>query len=244
MYNILIIGYGVVGKLEHKILEKLNPDIYDINGYSTKKYNKVYDFAIVCVPTPTIDGKCNISEVSKAINEHEANIYIIKSTVAVGVTDKLKKLTGKRLVFSPEHSGATQHCNDFDYNFTILGGDKKDCYAVQQMYQEVFNAYHTFKIVDSQTAELHKYMINSYLGMKVSFCVEYWKICQELGLSYEELRECFVLDPRIEASHTFVYDNHPYWDSHCLNKDIPAIANQFDIELLKEIVKRNEEMKK
>ena len=43
-------------------------------------------------------------------------MYLIKSTVAVGTCDKIAMDTGKRIVHSPEHSGATQHCNNFEYN--------------------------------------------------------------------------------------------------------------------------------
>ena len=61
-------------------------------------------------------------------------------------------------------------------------------------------------------------------------------------ISYEELRELFILDPRVNPSHTFIYDEHPYWESHCLDKDVPAIANFADAELLKEIIKFNEKI--
>ena len=30
---------------------------------------------------------------------------------------------------------------------------------------------------------------------------------------------------RMGDSHTFVSKDHPYYDSHCLNKDIPALIN-------------------
>lgn len=244
MEKILIVGYGIVGKLEYKILEKLKPDIYDkYNLEVNTKKDCCYDLAIISVPTPTVDGLCDVSAVWDAINENDAKVYLVKSTVSVGTCDEIYKKTGKRIVHSPEHSGATQHCNNFDYNFTILGGDKSDCQFVQQIYQKVFDARHIFKFVDRKTSELSKYMLNSFLATKVSFCVSFWEICQKLGLSYEELRECFLLDSRIGRPHTFVYDNEPYWDSHCFNKDVPAIANQFESKILKNIVNYNNELK-
>jgi UDP-glucose 6-dehydrogenase len=86
-------------------------------------------------------------------------------------------------------------------------------------------------------------MLNSFLATKVSFCVGFWEVCQQLDLSYEELRECFVLDERIGRPHTYVYDEAPYWDSHCFNKDVPAIANQFDMELMKAVNTYNNKMR-
>ena len=37
----------------------------------------------------------------------------------------------------------------------------------------VYDARHTFRIVDSKTAELCKYMENSFLATKVAFCIQF-----------------------------------------------------------------------
>ena len=115
---------------------------------------------------------------------------------------------------------------------------------VQQLLQNVYDARHTFRIVDSKTAELVKYMENCWLATKVSFCTQFYDISKNIGVDYEELRELFILDPRVNPSHTFVYDDHPYWSSHCLNKDVPAIAKLTNAELLKNIIEFNEKHKK
>lgn len=39
------------------------------------------------------------------------------------------------------------------------------------------------------------------------------------------LREIFIMDKRMGESHTFVLDNQPFYNSHCLNKDIPAFLH-------------------
>ena len=203
-----------------------------------------YDAAFICVDTPCLkDSPCDISQVEEALQENNAEIYVIKSTVLPGTVDRLKNKYNKKIIFSPEYYGGTQHCNNFEFNFTILGGDKKDCLEIQQMLQYCYDARHTFHIVDSKTAELVKYMENSYLGMKVAFCNQFYDIANKIGVNYEELRELFILDPRVNPSHTFVYKDHPYFSSHCLNKDIPAIAEFADAELLKDILKFNEKRK-
>ena len=241
----LIVGYGVVGNNLHKELKKLPHEIYDKNKHIYPEDN-FHNIAFVCVPTELKeDGLLDISIVEEVINKINANIFVIKSTIPVGTTDKLKeKYSNKRIVFSPEYYGGTQHCNNFDFNFTILGGDKKDCLEVQQELQKVYDGRHIFKIVDAKTAELAKFMENSWLAYKVTFCVEFYKICQQLGLDYEDLRELFILDPRVNPSHTFVYNDHPYFSSHCLDKDVPSIANQMNSELLQSILDINEKNKK
>ena len=246
MNNVLIIGYGVVGHNLHKELQKLNIDIYD--KYKTENNTKrdiKYDFCFVCVDTPYIskDNTCDLSTVEEVIQENDCEIYIIKSTVLPGTTEYLSNKYNKRIVFSPEYYGGTQHCNNFTFNFTILGGKKEDCLAVQQMLQNAYDATHIFRITNSRTAELTKYMENSWLATKVSFCNQFYEIAKKNDIDYEELRELFILDPRVNPSHTFVYNDHPYWSSHCLNKDVPAIAETQDAELLKAIIEFNEKQK-
>lgn len=243
--DILIIGYGNVGHNLEKELIKLQPDIYDkYKNIDNRKLSKQYSIAFICVDTPmTKDNLCDTTEVYKAIMENNADIYVIKSTILPGTIDKLIQETGKHIVFSPEYYGETQHCNNYNFNFTILGGDKQDCIKVQQLLQKVYDGRHQFKITDAKTAELVKYMENSFLATKVSFCQQFFNIAEQIGVNYEELRELFVLDPRVNPSHTFVYRDQPYWDSKCLNKDVAAIANTFNASLLQDIIKFNENQK-
>ena len=239
----LIVGYGVVGHNLAKEIEVLQPDIYDKykTQYNTKQEIK-YNFCFICVDTPySVGNPCDISQVENALQENDAEIYVIKSTILPGTANKLKEKYNKRIVFPPEYYGGTQHCNNFEFNFTILGGDKDDCIKVQQLLQNVYDARHTFRIIDSKTAELVKYMENSYLATKVAFCVQFFDLAECYGVKYEDLRELFILDPRVNPSHTFVYREHPYYKSHCLDKDVPAIAkSKCDTSFLNSIINYNE----
>ena len=244
MYNILFVGYGVMGQYEASRLAKLKPDIYDKYKTEVNTVRPIhYDLAFVAVPTDTIDGKCDLTNVEDAIKNTDAEVIVIKSTVSPGSTREFAAKYGKRLVFSPEFSGVTQHAKDFPQNFTILGGKREDCHYVQQILQHVFNATHYFKIVDFETAELTKYMINCFLATKISFCNAFWEVAHQFGVDYDEMRECVLLDERIGRPHTFVYDDAPYWDSHCFNKDYPAIANLTNNEFMLSVVDYNNHMK-
>lgn len=252
MENIIIIGHGVVGKNLERELAVLDPDVLDkykpeetrINEERLARSGGRHDVAFICVDTPKTDGNvCDTTEVENAIRENDAEIYVIKSTVLPGTAESLGRKLQKRIIFSPEYYGGTQHCNNFRFNFTILGGEPAVCDRVVQMLQRVYDATHTFRITDSTTAELAKYMENSWLATKVSFCGQFFLLAENMGVRYEELRELFILDPRVNPSHTFVYRDKPYWDSHCLNKDVPAIADQDGADFLKGVVAFNEKMK-
>lgn len=245
--DVLIVGYGVVGHNLCQELSRLNPDVFDKYkpGFNSKRLGFRYKVAFVCVDTPYIseDVPCDTTQVRAAVEENDAELYVIKSTIPVGFTDQLVAETGKRIVFSPEYYGGTQHCNNFDFDFTIVGGDTECSIELVQLLQNVYDARHTFRIVDSKTAEMAKYMENAWLATKVTFCSSFFEMCNKADISYEQLRELFILDPRVNPSHTFVYKDHPYFDSHCLNKDVPAIANQFDNEFLKQVLEINEKNK-
>ena len=238
----LIVGFGTVGRNLSEELWRIEPDVYDRYMGIDSRFGH-YDVAFVCVDTPNTEhGWCDLTEVKHAISANDADVYVIRSTVLPGTTRDLSEGLGKRVVFSPEYYGSTQH-NASGFDFTILGGRKRDCVAVQQLLQEQYDGSHRFVLTDSRTAELAKYMENAWIATKVSFCDQFFDIAESMGVCYEELRELFVMDPRVSPSHTYVPRDAPYWDSHCLNKDVPAIAETCDAPLLKAVVSFNEKRK-
>ncbi len=244
-HKVLIIGYGVVGKNIANELHDIHPDIVDKYKKDVNTIKPIhYDVGFICVGTPLKeDNTLDIEEVINSIVEYDCEIYCIKSTCPVGTVENLTKQTGKKIIFSPEYIGNTKHNINYPFNFTILGGNKTYCDEVIQVIMPCYDGRHQFRIVEPKLAELVKFMENSFLATKVSFCQSFFNICETENLNYSELRELFILDPRVNPSHTFVYKDSPYWDSYCLNKDIPSIANQYDISLLKSVINFNNTQK-
>ncbi len=249
--SVIIVGIGIVGHNLKNIFTWA--DCYDKYNDEFKSnidlLDKTYDFCFIAVPTPmNKNGSANLDEVSDVIKNIKANIYVIKSTIPPGTTTLFKKKYNKHIIFSPEYDGNTQHAR-VNYDFVILGGDSNDTFKVSQLYQFVKPATFTMYQVDSTTAELCKYMENSFLACKVVFCNEFYRIAKKLNINYNVLRELFCLDPRINKSHTFVYEDYPFYDSKCFNKDLPAIIstmkkNNYNAKFIKNIISRNEEFKK
>ncbi len=52
---------------------------------------------------------------------------------------------------------------------------------------------------------------------------EFYDICQAFGVSFDQVRECWLADPRISRDHTFVYPNNRGFGGKCLPKDVSAI---------------------
>lgn len=244
MINSLIIGYGIVGSNLHEEVKALDSDIYDKYKGIDKRKDIVYDVAFVCVDTPYTEDRLNDTrEVKNALMENEADLFIIKSTMLPRTAETLQAETGKNIVLSPEYYGSTQHANNFEFAFTILGGEQVNTVKAQQILQHCYDARHKFYHVSFREAEIVKYMENSWLGYKVSFMHQFKDICDNHDVPYEKVRELFVLDPRVNPSHTFVYDDSQYWSSHCLDKDIPAIAESEKADLLLSLIEFNKKRK-
>lgn len=246
MATVLLVGVGNIGSILYREYAKLCPDRYDpYKGFFEKK-DIQYDVAFIAVDTPmNEDGSCDTTQVETAIGETDAKVYVIRSTVPPTTTQSLVEKTGKCIVFAPEFYGTTQHCDpkSFDYNFMILGGKKEWCQRVIQILQEVYDARFRFLITDSTTAELTKYFANTMLAAKVSLCVQFWDIANQFGVSYEEMRELLLNDSRFNRAHTFVYAEHPYWKSHCFDKDLPAVTKFADAPLVEAVIQYNNKCK-
>lgn len=248
-----IIGFGHVGEAMYKIF----PDsiIYDepkkIGGRD--QINEC-DVVFVCVPTPMrSDEACDTSIIDEVLSWLQAKNIIIRSTVPVGFTKEWQtKKRNSNLIFQPEYYGETNNhpLSDLRYRTWItLGGETGRFDAVIQAYQEVYTSNIFINLVDSNTAELAKYMENCFLATKVTFCNEFYDIAKELGVDYNQLRETWLLDPRIGRSHTFVYNDNRGFGGACLPKDLAAMIYQSDIEnvdvtLLKAVQQKNNFLKK
>lgn len=221
--KIVIVGNGIVGGNMRKLFP--DADIHDPPQGIIADQDVVYDLAFVCVPTPCRDnGECNTDIVVEALDGVRARIYCIRSTVPPGTCTEIQDASGKKIVFMPEYYGETVHANAVDYGFIILAGDRKNTAVVAEAYKEISTGNLRIFQTTFETAELVKYAENCFLAVKVTFCNEFYRIAGKIGVDYNEFRELFIADPRIGRSHTFVYDSHPYYESKCLDKDVPALV--------------------
>ncbi len=226
--GVAIVGYGAVGRG----IQQLFPDavIYDEpKGVGERAAVNACKYAFVCVPTPqAADGSCDTSIVEEVIGWLGAEIIVLRSTVSVGATDRMREATGKRIVFQPEYGPAETPDHPFNdlrkIRWAILGGAPADTKEAALLYQSVFNSDFVIRQVDARTAELTKYMENAFLALKVAFCNEMFDVAEAVGVDYLELRELWLLDPRIGRSHTWVFPESRGFGGACLPKDLHALT--------------------
>ena len=230
MYNVGIVGYGNVGSCMAKLFT--DAIVYDEpKGIGTRKEINECDFVFVCVPTPKAeDGSCDTSIVDDVLSWlSPKKCIILRSTVPVGYTYHKYLHDDKDIIFQPEYYGETvahPFADPHNRNWITLGGANRLTKQVAELYQTVFTSELIINQVNSQTAELAKYMENSFYSVKVTFCNQFYDLANKLGVDYNQLRETWLLDPRISRSHTFVYPDNRGYGGSCLPKDTAAIIHQ------------------
>jgi|TARA_R100000084_G_scaffold99798_1_gene54307 UDPglucose 6-dehydrogenase len=244
--NIGIIGQGFVGNAIYQKLKKYYKVFtYDIQ---VKLCNSDLDEVLnrckiifVCLPTPmNKDGSCNLDildntldTINKASMEVEDRIVVIKSTIIPGSTHNFQlKYRYIDLVFNPEFLTEANAVDDFENQTRLLlGGPKRATTKIKQIFSAAFRKTPRIIKTDAKTAELVKYVTNTFLATKVSFANEIYQLCESLDLDYDKIIEYATLDPRLGDSHWGVPgpDGDFGFGGHCFPKDLAAI-----IEITKE----------
>jgi nucleotide sugar dehydrogenase len=234
IFKVGVIGNGYVGEsISFAFSSVFKVFVYDIDPLRTKDELKVIhncDFVFVCVPTPMFnDGTQDLSCVNKVFeNASEKPIYILKSTVLPGTTDSLlEKFKNFKIIFSPEFLRERSAKLDMlTQSRIILGGEKKLTETAKKIFIKRFKSKNIIQ-TDSKTAELIKYMNNTFLATKVSIMNEFKLICDKIGANWEDALRGFVSDGRIGDSHLNVpgHDGMLGYGGTCFPKDVNALLS-------------------
>ena len=246
--HIGIIGSGFVGSaVRYGFSPNVGVDadvkVYDKNpSRSTHTLQEVVvgsDIIFLSVPTPSNkDGTINLDIVEEALNDINVyatsvdNIILVRSTVTPGTTRKLQqKYPNLRIVFNPEF--LTERSANFDFiNQTrfILGGNPEDIIEVSELLRQRFGQSISIVETNYETAEVIKYMTNTFFCTKISFLNDMKLLSDKCGAIWEHAVEGFVRDGRIGHSHLNVpgHDGKYGFGGSCFPKDIQALIKYGD----------------
>ena len=232
-YKVGIIGNGFVGESQAFAFSPISEvRIYDIDPMrSTHTLEDIFecDFVFVCVPTPMRhDGSQDISYIENVFNQvKQGPIYIIKSTILPGTTKKLSNTySNLDIIFSPEFlTERTAKLDMMTQARIILGGDTKLTKQVEDLFARRFMNRH-FIHTDSTTAELIKYMNNTFFATKVSIMNEFKRLATALDANWNDALYGFAADGRIGDSHLHVPgpDGRMGYGGTCFPKDVNALV--------------------
>jgi len=239
-----IVGQGYVGTAVKEVFSKhYNVETYDLDKDKCsvdylEDIVELSNIIFVCVPTPMKkDGSCDTSIVEavvKDINDMvvsrnvSGRIVAIKSTIPPGTTNRLnKECHNISVIFNPEFLTEANFIDDFkNQNRIIIGGLRPATTKLRQVYSLVFPNVPIIK-TGSKTAEMVKYMTNTFLATKVSFANEMYNICTRLGIDYDKVVEYSTYDKRLGKSHWAVPgpDGKLGFGGSCFPKDINALIH-------------------
>lgn len=256
-WKIGIIGVGMVGTPLKRWFEEngyeRNSDLflYDIDpkkGYFDD-VNQA-DIVFIAVPTPRdFDGSCDLTAVKDALTRidiHFHKIVVIKSTVTPGMTEYLQTIFSQwKMLFNPEFLTEKRAWEDFiKPDRQIVGFTKYSIDAAHLVLSLLPKApfmspwglgtYKPIRITATE-AEIIKYGGNVHFARKVNFANMLNLLCEELEVSYENVRHGMAADFRIGDSHLDVnHGGYRGFGGYCFPKDLDALIFFLECQGLKD----------
>lgn len=202
------------------------------------------ELSFVCVGTPSqpngnLDLKY-IKRICEQIGEAlqhktERHTVVIRSTVLPGTMRKvvvpiLEEFSGKKagsdfgVCHNPEFLREGSAVKDFKFPaVTVIGELDPESGATLATLYEKLDA--PLIRTDLETAEMVKYVGNSWHALKIGFANEIGNLCKAFGIDAREVMSIFCQDKKLNISSAYLMPGFAFGGS-CLPKDLRALTYQ------------------
>ena len=240
-HTVGVIGLGSVGSAVIHSLSRKNSCVgYDTCGEYDWDAIPETDFAFICVPTPSKEGRLDnsiVDSVLKKLNDHRyKGIVIIKSTLGVGAVNRFEKeYPLLRIVYMPEF---LRELNPYSWcenpDRIVISGKDEDCESTLSLIDPPSDVP-VLRMSHSE-AELGKLAHNAFIATKVSFTNMIETISDHCDTDPKKVMSVIWTDRRVNGSAHLMPGIGGY-SGKCIPKDTSELSEfakseELDIPLL------------